>query len=284
MKVKITAAIADMESKIERDSDHIYRNKIIGDMLQGVSTVSSIVPKDWLSAWGSKECAKALGFSDYPGDIALAQEMLEKIKNCDVKQYLAILKDAKGASARKSKQAMVDGKKGHAWLEEFVKARINGQAVPLLPGDTLDRPLTQFLKKDAKHIDHWIASEALVCNLERSYAGQLDAIAVLKTGELALIDFKFASHISEDYYLQTAGYQACFESYGIEFQKRVIIRLPKTLEKDEWDKTTYKYKKIPNDIEFAFVPTNYERDREAFYNALVVKSWINYVTRLQNNK
>jgi hypothetical protein len=50
---------------------------------------------------------------------------------------------------------------------------------------------------------------------------------------LALIDYKFASHFSSDYKLQVRGYEACLEKYGILFDKAIIIRLPKTLEREE---------------------------------------------------
>ncbi len=283
MKEQILAAIADMKGKIERDSKHIYRNPITGEMYQGVSTVSSIVPKDWLAAWGSKEAVKALGFSDYE-DFTVANQVWQKIKDCKtVEEYVKILKEAKGASSRKSKKALVDGTKGHAWLELFVEARINGSTLPIVPVNTpLERPINQFLDWECKNVDYWVASEALVVNPEKRYAGQLDAICVLKTRELCLIDFKFASNVSEDYYLQTAGYQGCFEQYGINFNKRLIIRLPKTLEKDEWNPKTFTYSKIPNDIEVFIVPTNYIGDRDCFYACLPVKGWINMVDKLNN--
>jgi hypothetical protein len=275
----IHAAIRDMESKISRDSKHIYRLNETGEALQGVSTVSSIVPKEWLAAWGAKEAVKALGFDDY-NDFTIAHEMWKKIIACTtVEEYVAILKGAKGASARKSKQAMVDGKKGHTWLENFVLASINPtMPMPELPvGTPLERPLKQFLDWQAGEVNYWIASEALVCNVEHRYAGQLDAIYMSKTGQLCLADFKFASHISEDYYLQTSGYAACFEPYNISFDNRVIIRLPKTLESDFWNPKEFKYQKVPNTIEVAFVPTTYEGDKQAFFSALPLKAWINYV-------
>ena len=280
IKQQIEEAIANMTTKVGRDSKHIYRNNETGDMLQGVSTVSSIVPKDWLAAWGAKEAVKALGYSDYT-DYEIAQEVWQKIKDCkDVKDYVLILKEAKGASTRKSKKAMVDGTQGHLWLEDSVASRINDtMPTPKLPSDTLERPISQFLEWEQANIDYWIASEAIVCRPDKMYAGQLDAIAMLKTGELALIDFKFASNISEEYYLQTAGYAACFEPYGIKFDKRIIIRLPKTLEKEEWDAKKFKYYKVPNNIEVKVVPTNYEQDVETFYSALVVKKWINFATK-----
>ncbi len=285
MKEKIQAAIKDMSTKVARDSEHIYRNPETGDKYQGVSTVSSIMPKDWLSAWGAKETVKFLGYSDYD-DMGVAFAMWDHIKNCKtVKEYIAILKEAKGASARKSKKALVDGTAGHAWLEDFVKARVDGSMVPLSPAGTpLERPIKQFLDWESINVDHWIASEALVVNPERRYGGQLDAICMLNTGKLCVVDFKFASGISEDYYLQTSAYQACFEFYGIQFDHRIIIRLPKTLEKDEWNPKTFKYKKIPNDIEVFVVPTPYEGDRNAFYAALPLKAWINYVQKITEDR
>lgn len=287
MKEKILSALADMKSKIERDSKHIYRNPISGDMYQGVSTVSSIMPKDWLSSWGAKEAVKALGYTDYVDEVQLAYEMWDKIRSeCHdetgpcIEKYISILKEAKGASSRKSKKALVDGKLGHAWLEKAVEARIRGENLPPIPvGTPLERPINQFLEWESKNVDYWIASEKFVVNPERRYAGQLDAICVLKTGELCLVDFKFSSNISFDYWLQEAGYAACFEPYGIFFDKRLIIRLPKTLEREEWQAKEWKYKMIPNNIEVFTVPTKYEADRDAFFAALPLKQWINHIEK-----
>lgn len=275
MKDKINEAITEMKSKVSRDSKHIYRNNETGISLQGVSSVSSIVPKDWLAAWGAKECVKFLGYTDYE-DTNKAAEMLLTIKNSDLATYLKILKDAKGASGRKGKKAMADGKVGHSWLENLVKARISGSEIPALPDEPiLKRALTQFLDWEIKSVDYWIVSEAFVYNEEKSYAGQLDAICVLKTGELCLVDFKFATHIDVEYFLQTGGYAGCFEKYGITFNKRIIIRLAKTLEKEEYIKEKWEYVMVPNNIEICVVPTSYEDDYRAFCHALVVKSWIN---------
>ena len=280
IKEQTQSAILDMMAKVKFDPKaHLYINAETGDWLQGVSTVSSIVPKDWLSAWGAKEAVKFLGYSDYEGDTERAEDILKLLKDIDLPHYQALLKDAKGASARKSKTALVDGTKGHGWLETMVLASIRGQEAPKIPEGTLERPLTQFVAWAEKEVDYWIASEARVAYPEKGYAGTLDALAMMKTGKLAVIDFKFASHISEDYFLQTAGYQATFEPYEIKFDERIIVRLPKTLEREEYDKITHKYSMIPNDLEVKVVDTEYKLDRDAFFAALVVKRWINAVTK-----
>ena len=132
-----------------------------------------------------------------------------------------------------------------------------------------------FCEWEFYNVQEWYASEAFVYNPQQFYAGQLDAICLLKDGKLALCDFKFASHVSEDYALQTAGYSACFERYGIFFDTRIIIRLPKTLEQESYDMKTHKYTMVPNNIEIYHIPTPYVDDRNAFFAALIIKSWIN---------
>lgn len=280
MKEKIQQAIKEMGLKVSRDNRHVYRDEN-GVKLQGVSSVSSIIPKDWLSAWGAKEAVKALGYSDYP-ETSFAEEMWEKIKNCSsVKEYLKILSEAKGASRRKSGQALIDGKKGHEWIEKYIEARLMNQNPPEIPmTDLLERPIKQFLEWEKQEVQYWIASEALVYRPDKMYAGQLDAIYMSQSNKLTLVDFKFASGISEDYYLQTAGYAAAFEPYGIIFDQRAIVRLPKTLERDEWNDQLFKYEKQPNNLEFKIIPTPYEFDREAFFHALPLKQWVNAMLKV----
>ena len=278
---KINDAIADMGSKVEFINDkhqHRYQVKATGEWLQGVSSVSSIVPKDWLSAWGAKEAVKFLGYTDYQDsqeEMGKALEMKEKIEEMDLFEYMKLLTEAKGASGRKSKQSLVDGKLGHKWLETYVQAKISGAVVPEMPKGNLDRPITQFLEWEDNNVDYWILSEAIVAYPEKKYCGTLDAMAMLKNGHLAIIDFKFASHISEDYFLQCAGYQATFEPYGIKIDNRVIIRLPKTLEREEYDTVAHKYKMVTNDLEVKVLNGSYENDRDVFFNALPVKQWCN---------
>ena len=281
---KIQNAIKDMYSRvkfIDKKGQHRYET-VDGVWLQGVSEVSSIVPKDWLSSWGAKEAVKALGYSDYAGDTALAIETMKKINEFKTpEEYIEFLKEAKGASMRKSKTALIDGKAGHLWLEMFCLARIRNTELPKIPDGNLERPIKQFLEWEEKHIKKWALSEAMVAYPAKGYAGTLDALAIMENDKLALIDFKFASHISEDYYLQTAGYQATFEPYDIKIDDRIIIRLPKTLEKEEWDKENRKYKMVENNIEVEVVKTNYEMDRDTFFHCLFVKKWINIVKNLK---
>ena len=305
---KIHSAVLDMMKRVEfvdnKKIKHAYIVKETGEYLQGVSTVSSILPKDWLSAWGAKEAVKFLGYSDYDGeeDILHAEEVIKKIIDLDeeyycnlqgdefdkippeesepmrrmekFKKYQALLKEAKGACWRKSKKALVDGTAGHLWLEGYVKAKIRGTDLPEVPTDNLERPIEQFLKWEFENIDYWILSEARVCYPEKGYAGTLDGFAMMKTGKLAVVDYKFATHLSSDYKLQCSGYSATFEPYGIKVEERIIIRFPKTLEIEEWNPKTRKYSMILNNLEVMRLD-NSELERDIFFTCLPLKKWIN---------
>ena len=277
---RIRNAALDMMSKvkfIDEHGEHRYET-MGGTWLQGVSTVSQIVPKEWLAPWGAKEAVKALGYSDYEGDTELAKETMEKISKIKTpEEFIKLLKEVKGASRTKNKEALIDGTTGHAWLEDYIKALMRKEPAPAFPDGLLERPTKQFVEWAGANVSNWILSEAKVADIKMGYAGTLDAVAIMKDGKLALVDFKFASHLSEDYYLQTAGYQATFEPYDIHFDERILIRLPKTLEREEWNKEKRCYEKIPNNIEVEIVPTDYEMDKNTFYHCLPVKMWINKV-------
>lgn len=277
---KIRKAVLQMMEEVSFDEKkHIYTRKSDGAWLQGTSTVSNVIPKGWLSAWGAKECVKALGFSDYE-ETEIAEDMLAKIKKMELEEYLKLLKHVKGSAFRKKKDAMADGTEGHEWIEMWVKAKIREEELPALPEGMLERPCKQFVEWSNENVDYWILSEARVVSVNEKYAGTMDGLAMMKDGKLAVIDFKFATKISEDAYLQTAGYQNCFEKYGIKVDERIIIRLPKTLETDEYDKKTRTYSRVPNNLEVRTLTKGYEFDRDTFLHCLPVKQWIN----LQENK
>lgn len=280
---KINKAVAKMNEDVVFDSkEHRYSRKSDGVWLQGVSTVSNIIPKPWMSAWGGKSCSKFLGYTDYPDnqdDMARASNMFVKIIQGSLVDYLALLKEAKGASSRKSTTAMADGTKGHKILEDRIKAKIAGIELPELPKGLLGRACEQFVEWEDENVDYWILSEVLVSSPDQFYAGTCDGVFMMKSGKLAVIDFKFSTHISEDAILQTAGYQNCFEKQGIKVDQRIIIRLPKTLKKEEYDKKTRTYSMVANDLEVMVLNDTYEEDRDVFIHCLPVKRWCNKITK-----
>ena len=158
---------------------------------------------------------------------------------------------------------------------ELTKEERAEYGYPEPPTGMLERPIQQFLSWYYENVDYPILSEAIVAYPEKKYCGTLDNVSMLKNGNLAILDYKFASHISEDYFLQTAGYQATFEPYGIKIDNRIIIRLPKSLEREEYDEKTHKYKMVANDLEVKVLNGSYENDRDVFFACLPVKRWCN---------
>ncbi len=278
------AVIAMMKEVSYNDDGHVYTRVSDGKFLAGVSTISAIFPKPWLSAWGAKETSKCYGFSDYKDEFkANAETILERFREMDLKEYMTFVVDSKGAAFRKSKDALIDGTLGHEILESIVKYRMGKGSLDkyyLLEEGPLKRAIDMFLEWETKNVEKWVLSEARVADAETyEFAGTLDAMAILKDGRLAIIDFKFASHIGEDYYLQTAGYQLTFELKGIKVDTRIILRFPKTDTMDVYDKKTRSYSKVENTIEAREVPTPYEFDRDTFIAARQIAKYINFMTK-----
>ena len=284
----IQGAVLDMMSKVTFDEKkHRYTRISDGKYLAGVSSISGLIPKDFLVAWGAKEAVKQFGFFDKVDGESHEEEMktleakLEELKQYDPVTFLEVLKNAKGAHARKSKDAKDIGTEGHAWCEKYVLSKIRGTKTPAIPKGELERPLKLFVEWAEANIDEWLASEARVaCPEVHEFAGTLDAIAITKDGALSIIDFKFANQISEEYYLQTAGYcipfEPYFEPYKIQFNKRIILRMPKTETLLEYQPKTRTYKKVPNDFEVREVPTPYDFDKKTFLALRDTERWINY--------
>jgi len=289
-KETIQKAILGMMSKVKRvprGNFHSYHRASDNKLLAGVSTVASLVGKDFLVSWGAKEAVKALGYYDKIADEEQKDEQiflesqLNKIKEMEPKAFFRMLQEAKGAHARKSGKAKDIGTEGHAWCEMYVKAKIRGTELPEMPKGDLERPLKAFVEWEKEHVKEWVASEALVASPdEHEFAGTLDGIAFMKDGgKLALVDFKFSNRISNDYFLQTAGYVLPFEEYGIKFDQRIIVRMPKTEWLPEYDRKTRSYFKVPNNFEAPVVDTDYDFDKRTFLALREAYKWVNFLKK-----
>lgn len=280
MTKKIRDAALDMLKKIEyTDSDHSYRRRSDNKLMAGTTSISGMLPKGWLAPWGAKEAVKFLGYED-EGVTSRLEMILGRIKAMDAVGFLKLLSEAKGAHARKNSDAKDYGHEMHEWLEKYVKARIRKEDLPAVPEGEMERPLKQFTEWESKNVDEWILSEAKVIDEQHEYCGTVDAVARLKDGRLVIIDFKSANFCSDEYNLQLAGYANCFENHGIRFDSRLIVRLPKTLTKQEYDKSTRKYLTVPNDIEVKEIITNYDFDKRTFLALREVFRWTNYAKNI----
>ena len=276
---EVKDAVIDMMDKVKRvdkGNSHHYERVDTGKWLAGVTTITGLLPKDWMPAWGAKEAVKALGYfdkfkdDDHIEDWDLLKAKLIDIQNMSPDEFFKHLHEAKGAFRRKSKDATDIGQEGHDKLEEYVKASIRKQPLPILP--EICQPFIEW----SKNVDEFILSEARVCNLEEDYAGTLDVLALMKSGNLAVIDFKFANNISKGWDLQLAAYAKCFSGYGIEVKERHVLRFPKEEFLKVWNKKEWCYEKKKNEFDALPYPEDMSFDYETFCHLRQAYKWINF--------
>ena len=249
------------------DDRHEYTRADNGKLLAGVSTVCGILDKPYLKPWAVKLCA----------EYAIANYEVGMNKTA----FSAMMTEAKKQHTIRLKEAGQTGKDMHAVLEEHVLARIAGSTDSLKIENKLQLfAYNQFLNWERDNKVKWYASEMLIGDLDENYAGTLDDVADVN-GIFTLIDFKTSSHISEEYHLQTAGYVAGLRWMAKQGMikkvpaARLIIRLPKTLTKEVYDRKTKKYHTRPNELEIYPVLTDLEFDIECFLACRKVFKWRN---------
>ncbi len=231
-----------------------HRYILNGEWVPGVSSVSGMLPKDWLAPWAAKMVVETLKELWKEG-VAYTQ------KNIDDMLYLG-----KVAHTRKKTDAAEKGNNAHDWFEQRIKTGIE----PPLPEDEeIQNCIEHFKDWEKRNKVEWIASEVIVGSETYKFAGTLDAIAKIN-GKLALADFKTSSMIGIDYYLQTGGYQIAVEEMGFKgIEERWILRFPK---------------KKGDHYEVRKVPTSIEQDKIGFLAALNLYRYVKLAEKLNKHE
>jgi hypothetical protein len=88
----------------------------------------------------------------------------------------------------------------------MIESKIKGK--PFDRPDTLEaaNAYEAFLQWEKEHIEEWIETEKPIHDEDYWFAGTLDAIAKLKTGEIACIDFKTSKGHYDGFGMQLAAY------------------------------------------------------------------------------
>ncbi len=108
-------------------------------------------------------------------------------------------------------------------------------------------------------VDHFLYIECFLFSLKHGFAGTCDRVAVLKNGDVAIVDLKTSNWISDDYGLQTCAYYAAFyEMTGLRVQQRMAVYLP--------SKKSYKYG-IDHFDDLADDWAELKRRRDSWYRA-----------------
>lgn len=132
------------------------------------------------------------------------------------------LKEAAGAIYKTQEEAGERGKDVHKMVNEFLAGRLK-QVKKSISGYI---KAYQKFKKDIPH--RVVVSEKTVWSKKYGYAGTLDHIIKLKSGELVLIDIKTGKRIYDDAGIQiSAYYEALAEMYPekVRPKRQMILQL-----------------------------------------------------------
>jgi hypothetical protein len=203
-----------------------HAHKLDGKRLTGTSSIGDVLAKPGLKWWASGMALSEFGWT-HPKKtkakdrVKAAEKALEKLKKIEIHQYMKMLDDSYSAHNTRKKEAATDGTDLHKRLEKYVKSIIAGKE------DAKDVP-KQFVEWQKKNIKKWLYSEVNNFDKELYVGGVADAIAILNTGELALIDFKSASKVYDSMFIQLAGYVNNIEKNGLfDFDGVEIASPPK---------------------------------------------------------
>lgn len=194
-----------------------------GSPLVGTSTVVKEVLPPFLAKWGA-QCAV-----DY---------IREKAPLVGVPPILPTgtkihpvhpdtLDEAVSAWTKVRGQKADDGTALHAALEEYVKLCIGaGGGEPVGYGDGNEK-VAKFAEWSGKYVERFIFAEKNTYSKELWVGGQVDCLALLKSGLLVVIDFKSSREAYFNSFVQCAGYATQLDESGYgEFDGSNWHKLP----------------------------------------------------------
>jgi len=200
----------------EEGERHSY--KIGEKLVPGVTTITGVLDKPFLRAWGIN-CA----IDTIREGLAIPRVMAEGAGVVNLEELYA---KAKNASKVIGDTAKENGTKAHDWITKW----ICGGIPPAIDSQEAQNAVLAFLRWEREAKPEWLLSEETLGSAKHEFAGTIDAVALLN-GKLSLIDFKTSKQLSEENWLQTAGYYLMFDENLAKGQRRpvqrVIVRIPK---------------------------------------------------------
>ena len=238
------------------EEQHLYIDKRTGEPYAGVSEIIKGKDKGFMANWAALETARYLGWEDEDRTTEITTG------KWTYKQWQDLLYQAKSNHRQKSKEAQESGTIAHAWINESIKAEMNGGDMPDIPKDNEEslNAINAYLKWRKAHEVYWHATELTIASMLHRYAGTLDALATVD-GKLTLVDFKTSKAIYPEVWLQIAAYKLALEEIQVFPQQEMILRLPK-------DGTP---------AEVKFMPMPYDLCRRTFLALREVRRFDSYV-------
>lgn len=224
------AVRCDFYEKLGRKK-HVYQ--LDGVEVPSVTRVLSVLDKLVFIAWALNEMESALLTSWQPG------------RQYDELEIRELLRKAKGAKDEISSTAKDVGSVAHDWIEQYIKAKMSGEASPELPfSPAIKAACEAFLSWESSNHVVWLESERRIASKQHGFAGTMDFEAIFN-GDRVIGDIKTSKGIWPEYWLQTAAYQIGREEerretdghyaedlgnrtrMSSQYDKRIILRLGK---------------------------------------------------------
>lgn len=182
--------------------------------LTGTSSILAVLSKP-LAYWAAGLAVEKFGWlnpkKNAPEAVKeMAFQRFEEIKVLEFEDYLKLLDEAYRAHAVKLDDTAKSGIDLHAELERFVKSQMGKNKE-----NDFNPKIKPFIDWSKKNVKRFIASEANVYSEKLWVGGQLDAMAELKDGTLAIIDFKSSREVYPSHIIQASGYALQAEENGL---------------------------------------------------------------------
>lgn len=190
------------------------RYKICGTPAPGVTSITSLAPKNSLITWAAKEAVRFVADNWKP-------------ETTYTEQYISMcLKGAETAHIQKRDAAATKGTSVHEWANVLA---FTGKMLPPPDDEQSRNSAREFYRWHKDYKPLYRKGELIVASKKQHYAGTLDILAEIN-GQIFLIDLKTSSGIWPDHYYQTAAYLMAAHEMGYideKKTKRAILRLPK---------------------------------------------------------
>lgn len=179
------------------DSVH-HAHTLEGQPLIGCSTVVKEVMPPFLAKWGA-QCAVDYIKANMGSDASVSNELLSE----------AVL-----AWSKVRKDAAEKGTDMHSTLENYVSACITKDTIAEVAGDAQDAKLIAYAKWSRENVEEFILAEKNTYSRELWTGGIVDCVATLKSGKIAIIDFKSSKEAYFNHFVQVAGYALMIQETG----------------------------------------------------------------------
>ncbi len=213
---------------INDDDKHLHT--LDGQPLFGTSTVVGILNKP-LTWWAAGQACEKFGWLNekkHPAEVV--QKALEdgfaKVKSLTIEAYKLLLKEAYYAHNAKMKKSAEAGTDMHAELESYVKHCLSEHGgVPVL-AKSEHFAVELFSKWAVENVEKFLFSEGHCFSKVLWLGGITDAGAKMKSGKVAIIDFKSSEAAYYSQFVQEGGYAVQVEENGILDSEGNVILPP----------------------------------------------------------